>query len=115
MQKGDILVRGNDKIKVLATLEELVFVSRINYFEVADAFNYTKQQLEEMGWKVEAKKFVPEFGQGYWCVVSDGRAMKHQWTDDSIDHFRLSIGNVHRTEAECEAWKAKLLKKMSEE
>lgn len=50
--------------------------------------------LEEEGtWK-------PETGESYYTITDTGNMPTLYWDGDSLDNFRLGIGNVFRTEAE---------------
>ena len=53
LKKGDILVDGDYEIKVLAVVDDVVFVSSFDNFERASSNNYTKQELQKLGYTIK--------------------------------------------------------------
>lgn len=76
------------------TLEEFVAENGDKRIEIQD--DGTIRILEEKGpWK-------PEYGEFYYTITATGDMTTLYWDGDSIDNFKLEIGNVFRTEAEAE-------------
>ena len=61
-------------------------------------------ELEAMKAEVAQDEEWPKSG-AYYTVLSDNRIENCLWNDDSYDKFRLSAGNVHRTNEEAEAYR----------
>ena len=49
-------------------------------------------------------RWIPEYRNSYWFVTDAGRTQEDLWKNDFIDLFRLSQGNVFKTEEEAEAY-----------
>lgn len=78
-----------------------------------------KDRLEEaldklLSIKVEAEEFLQK-NQTYWFVGSCGTCLTAKWTNHSVDYFRKSLGNVHRTEADAEHYKNTTLRRQQAE
>lgn len=79
-----------------------------------DKFN---ELLNELGVK-EDKRWVPEFGEDYWCILASGNTCNFRWVNDRTDNYRLIMNNVFKTEEEAESQlnfnieKAKLIKEI---
>lgn len=52
-----------------------------------------------------AGEWVPENGQEYFTIATNGLAKSVRWDEDNGDKYRLSQGNVYPTEAIAEAAK----------
>ncbi|WP_276905100.1 hypothetical protein [Faecalibaculum rodentium] len=74
------------------TLKEYIEQNGNNKIEIQE--DGTIRILEEKGpWKPKNEEF-------YYTITNTGDMTTLCWDDDSIDKFRLEIGNVFRTEAE---------------
>lgn len=47
-------------------------------------------------------RWKPEMNQYYWTIDVQGIKNESRWANDRVDNFDYSIGNVYRTEEECE-------------
>jgi len=73
-----------------------------------------EQVLKAVGIEVESETF-PQDGDVYSYVDDGGNIDESTWTDHPTDQFRLSLGNVHRTEADTEHYKATTLRRWQAE
>lgn len=88
--------RINDYIAIpLSDLEEETELDRLRR-ENAEL----KAQLSQQ----QPKSVYPKVGYKYFYVINNGLASSSTWCDDDYDKARLSIGNVHRTKEDAEAW-----------
>lgn len=55
------------------------------------------KQAEQNG-----NQWEPKDNETYWLINSSGEIVHNYWKDYSFERFRLSIGNVFRTEEEAE-------------
>lgn len=124
--KGDVLKKGDYRIKILETLGDLYFVSQ-SWFSEKNAVNssqkaldyLTEYELDKSGWTLcppdetllPQEAWKPEEGEKYWFawIDSEGEANAGYiiWYKNSLDNKRLAIGNVHKTEEEAIAWAKK--------
>jgi len=73
-----------------------------------------EQVLKAVGIEVESEQW-PQDGDVYSYVDDGGNIDESTWTDHPTDQFRLSLGNVHRTEADTEHYKATTLRRWQAE
>jgi hypothetical protein len=62
----------------------------------------TEVQDEEIT-KEKKWRWVPKVGEKYWFSGDFGDIMYANWANVCIDKTRLSLGNVFKTEADCQA------------
>lgn len=115
LQQGDVLINNNgDKVKILGICGEAYLRSMQNDFERTYSWN-TLKELDNNGFtKLEVEKPWPQQGNEYFYNDSDGDCFSNYWIDSVIDEWRKATNNIFRTEAECEANKAKVLKEYEE-
>ena len=71
---------------------------KINNNEInIDGVVYVKKS--EAVKKEEVKKDFPQVGWTYWIVDQYGGVNKTSFSDDTMDAYRISIGNIFETEA----------------
>ena len=73
-----------------------------------------EQVLKAVGIEVESETF-PKKGDRYFYLDADGDITAATWTTHRFDHFRQSLGNVHRTEADAEHYKNTTLRRWQAE
>ena len=73
-----------------------------------------EQVLKAVGIEVESDKF-PNNRDAYFYVDTDGDIDELSWRNRYYDQFRQSLGNVHRTEADAEHYKATTLRRWQAE
>ena len=73
-----------------------------------------EQVLKAVGIEVESETF-PKNGDTYWFLDSCGVCLTAKWTNHPADRYRQSLGNVHRTEADAEHYKATTLRRWQAE
>lgn len=73
-----------------------------------------EQVLKAVGIEVESETF-PKNGDTYWFLDSWGVCLTAKWTNHPVDRYRQSLGNVHRTEADAEHYKATTLRRWQAE
>lgn len=70
----------------------------------------TKEWLKENGWTIKQPgRWKPENKELYWFLDRGGSIAGCYWDGDVGDLFRYSVGNVHKTKEEAEAYKQALL------
>lgn len=115
MKVGDIITNKNgDKAKILMVNGLIIFRSKEDDFHACYNYSYTEKVLVDCGWILPKEQWVPEVYRDYHFIDSSGNFYISTWNNNREDSFRLSIGNVHKTAADCEAYKQKLITKMSE-
>lgn len=60
-----------------------------------------KNELEKVE-DINPDVFVPEHGEKYWSIYSDGRTSFKQWEYSIMDKDRFAVGNVFRTQEDAE-------------
>lgn len=50
-------------------------------------------------------KWIPEVKEEYFYIATAGDVQIGKWCEDTFNHFRLSVGNVHKTRKEAEEYK----------
>lgn len=73
-----------------------------------------EQVLKAVGIEVESEQW-PQDDDDYWFIDSTGLVAKSSWKGDKIDQFHQSLGNIHRTEADAEHYKATTLRRWQAE
>lgn len=73
-----------------------------------------EQVLKAVGIKVENEQW-PQENDEYRFVDHQSDISAMYWNGDKIDQFRLSLGNIHRTEADAEHYKATTLRRWQAE
>jgi len=73
-----------------------------------------EQVLKAVGIEVAIATF-PQESDEYWYVDSAGSICRSIWVDYPVDRFLQSLGNVHRTEADAEHYKATTLRRWQAE
>jgi len=65
----------------------------------------TDEEVKEIVRMSEEKKvgWIPEDDEEYWYVSSSGDIYEEVWDSHNVDNFRLSQGNVFRTQEEAQA------------
>ena len=77
---------------------------------------WTYKVLDDYGWQLEKKKWVPSLGEKYYFVsILGGNISYGPWNNDKIDRFNLKINNISRTQTEAEAYRNKLVEVMGRE
>jgi len=110
-KKGDIIVRGEDKRKVLGVCGEVVFVSQDNNYTKM-GFHYTHQELIDNGWKLEEKEWKLEVGGEYFYpdINYSGKYNSSQWNNDRIDNRRKNTVGIFKTAEEAIARYEEIIK-----
>ena len=67
--------------------------------------------MEADGWKLEAKEWEPEEDENFLTMISFGNVsmFNRRGVIDEYYDFAKKIGNVHRTGADAEAYKQRLI------
>lgn len=94
--------------KILGVCDNIVFVSWIDNFERSHDPK-TEHEADMFLIKLVEEKWVPEKGDDYWLINSEGTIVSSYYENDSTDEFRLSVGNIYKTKEEAEAYKHKLI------
>lgn len=105
LSKGTVIVHPQEvgKRKVLALLEDLVFVtvsdtSLITKWETCPMFDapFHISRIIDEGYQIEVaeEKLVPEDGNMYWYVDSFGVIDTNIWGNSTLHRFQLSTDNV---------------------
>lgn len=132
LQKGDFLIKKEPisngmggailkdcKVKVLAVCGDLVGLSFEDDFEHFSGNWKTFIGLEQNGWQLEKKRWVPQYDQKVWFVNASGLVLYIIWNtlveDQDKWQFRLKTGNYHPTEEAAEAYRTKLIEVMGKE
>lgn len=112
LEKGDVLVP-----KEKGVIAELVFVyaipgSGVMFFEGTHYSNlstfHTEYIIENYTLpEVEEERWVPKQGEEFFGISSCGNSFVRIWNGGIENNYQLSIGNVHRTREESEAWEKK--------
>lgn len=112
MQPGQFLVNSlSQKNKILGICDEVICISYASDYESILGW-YTKKELKQLGYSPLEEPWVLKKGMVYYSVTSDGAIYPYFWNDDSGDLFKRLTGNVHRTTAEAELYKQKLIERM---
>ena len=110
IKTGDIIVRGDEKRKVLAVLECVVVVSG-NDFEKAGAF-FTKAELRNLDYTIQKAKWEPRLGEKYWYIFDDGIVRESIWVNDEIDNNRKNFLGIYETKQKAEEALVEIRKKL---
>lgn len=105
MKQGDILIKGNDKRKVLGVCGEVVFLSSYSDMTRTGA-NVTATQLEQDGWTVEEQPWFPKYGEQIWHINSKGHVTEGKWTSSEKQVAKMEFLGIYKTK---EAAKAALV------
>lgn len=116
MQPGQILVNEDGrKCKVLGVCGEVIFRSSTNNFDVADSSIFTWVELIKYGWSLLEEPWVPSLGERYYYLDSYGDTQTEERENNACFQHRTLVGNVHRTEADVEFYKQKLIERMGKD
>jgi len=110
-KKGDILVNGVEKRKVLGVCGDVLFVS---YSSVGRSDSYngddydrvedyrTHNSLIEFGWKLEEREWEPEMNNQYYFpdFSSIDKYGQSNWDNDKFDNNRKNTVGVFPTAEE---------------
>lgn len=124
-KKGDVLVKGKYKIKVLACIDDLIFHTCSDEDD-SIAWPSTHKNLEEHGWTLETQgalctkengkdvcpcemgfKHVgkeeqpwdPQRGDEFYMIGSDGMASRYPWTNSVYERALRDFLGVFPTES----------------
>jgi len=108
-KKGDIIVVGEYKRKVMEVLGDLVFISQNDHTR-SSGFN-THQELIDNGWKLEEKEWTPEINEEYF--YPDFIECKYDWdtwVNDTNDNIRKNTVGIFKTPEEAIARYEEMIK-----
>lgn len=113
LQKGDKLFKEEEKytrkMEIVEVLGSVVCIKGGAWNGVA---LYEVKMLEEEGWQLEKKKWVPQDRDAY-CYFSDtGYILTEIWTSTSRDFKRQEFNNVFSSTEEAKAYRNKLVEVM---
>ena len=108
---GDIVVRGSDKRKVLAVLEEIVFLSEPNAFEKAGLY-LTLEELKEENYTIQESKWEPIEDENYWWISGDGFIGQSFWRNNKTDNKYRNFLGVYETQQKAEEALLEIRKKL---
>ena len=98
----------------------MISIEKVNKALAGADEDKIKEVLDFLGYK-ENEKFIPNENERYWFIdARTGKVNNLSWSDDSVDKYQLSLGNVYRTEEEAEqaldfqTRKAKLIKEIED-
>lgn len=117
MQPGQFLInKDGGKRKILGVCGEAIIVSRSNDFEFA-TYPATEKELQNMGWSLLEEPWVPNYGCEYIYLSDLGTRKSQIFDGNTVDLFRLSVGNAFaphkpRVEEKIELYKQKLIERM---
>jgi len=115
MQPGQFLINaGGEKMKIFFVNGDLVVPSMINKFDRAGC-NFTKDELKKNGWSLLEEPWVPSLGERYYYLDSYGEIETEEKENNACFQHRTLVGNVHRTEADVEFYKQKLIERMGKD
>ena len=101
--------RGVEERKILAVVGEVYFISVGADFSRAISNVYTDQDLVDDNFSLsQPAQWVPEMGDTYFFLNSDGMSEVSSWRNRDFDKFALSIGNVHPSTVVVESYKLRL-------
>ncbi len=105
------------KVLEVGSAGNACLTSTVVHLDEANYCWYTWEELEKMGYKLEAEgPWRPEYGEEYWFLDTwAARITNRRWNNHESDQFSFSIGNVHKTMEQAEQWKQKLLERMGGE
>jgi len=125
MQPGQFLVnKDGEKREILEVFKNTVIYERnveiINFFpdrkkeftSIIKIEIETIKKLKEEGWSLLEEPWVPEEDDNYFYVTAEGGIEEGVWDGGEEDRFRWKIGNIHRTKADAEKYKQKLIETM---
>ena len=101
--KGAIIVKGNERRKILGEAGEVRFVSSYENFEYLSSFICSCKELETAGWVEEAKSWEPKNGEGYYFIENHGSIEKDIWQCSFLDTRHRSFLGVFPTREAAEA------------
>ena len=111
IKTGDIIVGGDYKHKVLAVLEDIVFISEPNAFEKSGCYR-TKTELKELGYTIQKAKWEPTLGGVYWYIDNEGFAEDNIWGNDETDNDRENFLGIYETKGKAEKALLEIKKKL---
>jgi len=93
-KKGDIIVKGVNKVKVIEVLGDLVFFSQNDYTKTSGY--YTHQELTDNSWKLEEREWTPEMNEEYFYpdLSSSNKYGCSDWDNDNVDNHRKNTVGV---------------------
>ena len=109
-KKGDVLVNGSTVIDVLGVCGDVIFTSYADCRDECSKTFDTQVGLERRGWRLKTKEWMPQIGEKYLFVLSDGEI---QDTCSDGDLFRLKTRNCFENSTwgreQAKKWRDELL------
>jgi hypothetical protein len=111
MQPGQFLVnKDGEKQKIVEVLDNIIAIERDHSGIIKWMPKY---KIDIWGWSLLEEPWVPKKGSSYyWLDSGNGLIKESIWINDVFDEERLKLSNVHRTEADAELYKQKLIETM---
>lgn len=126
-EKREVYLKSpfDERHLVLGIFNSLIFISKdiketLNWKTTANDFTFHIQELIREDYTIEpleepkAERWVPKVGQEYFYCDDCGSGNYSHWEGDRYDLFRLSVGNVHRTEKDAIEYRERWVKLMGE-
>ncbi len=110
LKQGDIIVNEAGERKILGICGLVYILSEKNSFNTVDFF-MTIKDIKDNKYTLKKKDWPEKYNDNYWSVGSDGGIGETYYDGDRVDEWRKAIGNMFKTKAEAEAYKAKMLSK----
>ena len=110
-KKGDILVKREQKRKVLEVLGDLVFIIHISKLDTSIR-PFIQKELIDNGWKLEEKEWTPEMNKPYFFphFGSSDKYNSNNWINDTVDNNLKNSTGVFQTKEEAIARYEEIIK-----
>jgi hypothetical protein len=76
----------------------------MNKQQISDKIKDLEAEIKKLKEAMQGRKLKPDMGEKYWVYCVIGRYSWSVWDSDSTDLWRLSQGNVFKTEADADKY-----------